>query len=91
MAKPGEGLEEPAPSLLLDQTEAQNAEKIFLETGASFSKGLDDRTPPPPPLLSQGLDPVLYPEKEKAGKNLCTLLVLNVAVAGLSFCVFRNC
>ena len=90
MAKPGEGLEEPAPSLLLDQTEAQNAEKIFLETGPSFSKGLDDRPPPPPPL-SQGLDPVLYPEKGKAGKNFCTLVVLNVAVAGLSFCVFRNC
>ena len=72
---------------LLDQTEAQNAEKIFLETGPSFSKGLDDRTPP----LSQGLDPVLYPEKGKAGKNFCTLFVLNVAVAGLSFCVFRDC
>ena len=63
--------------------------KYFWRPGPSFSKGLDDRTPPPP--LSQGLDPVLYPEKGKAGKNLYTLVVLNVAVAGLSFCVFRNC
>ena len=47
--------------------------------------------PPLPPPLSQGLDPVLYTEKEKAGKNFCTLFVLNVAVAGLSFCVFRDC
>ena len=64
--------------------------KYFWRPGPSFSKDLDDRTPPPP-SLSQGLDPVLYPEKEKVGKNLCTLFVLNVAVAGLSFCVFRDC
>ena len=34
-----------APLLFLDQTEAQRAEKIFLETG---------------PPLSEGLDPPLY-------------------------------
>ena len=87
MAKPGEGLEEPAPLPIVRPNRGPKCEKIFLETGPSFSKDLDD----PPPPLSQGLDPVLYTEKEKAGKNFCTLLVLNVAVAGLSFCVFRNC
>ena len=34
----------PPPSLFLDQTEAQRAEKKFLETwDPPFSKGLDDR------------------------------------------------
>ena len=34
----------PSPSLFLDQTEAQRAEKKFLETcDLPFSKGLDDR------------------------------------------------
>ena len=34
----------PPPSLFLDQTEAQRAEKQFLETwDLPFSKGLDDR------------------------------------------------
>ena len=36
------------PPLFLDQTEAQRAKKIFLETAH-----------PPPPLFSQGLDPAL--------------------------------
>ena len=42
--------------------------------------------------LTQGLDPALYTEKgKKAGKNLCTLLVSNVAVAGLFFFFFVFC
>ena len=53
MADPGEGPGGPAPPpLVLGQTEAQRAEKIFLETPS---------TPPPPPPpprppLSKGLD-----------------------------------
>ena len=46
----GQGRGAPPP-LFLDQTEAQRAAKIFLETfPPPLSKGLDDRpTPPPPP------------------------------------------
>ena len=42
------------PPLLLDQTEAQRAEKFFgkIGTPTSFSKGLDDR-PTPQPLISR--------------------------------------
>ena len=36
-----------APLLFLDQTEAQRAEKIFLETAPPLSRGLDDRAAPP--------------------------------------------
>ena len=43
--------------LVLDQTEARGAEKMFLESSPPLSKGLDDR--PPPPNLSQGVDPAL--------------------------------
>ena len=42
--------------LVLDQTEAREAEKMFLESSPPLSKGLDDR---PPPNLSQGVDPAL--------------------------------
>ena len=49
----------PPPPLFLDQTEAQRAEKVFLETASSpLSKGLDDCNTAPPRAshLSQGLD-----------------------------------
>ena len=55
VADPGEG---PLP-LFLDQTEAQRAKNIFLDTTpppVTFSKGLDDRAPSP---LSHGLDVAL--------------------------------
>ena len=67
MADPGEGPgggggggggapRPPRPPLLLDQTEATRAEKIFSENAPPpplpLSQGLDDRTPP----LSEGLD-----------------------------------
>ena len=66
--------------------------KIFWRPFPSFSMGGEYRTPPPPPPpLSQGLDQALHTEKGKADKNLCTLLVLNFAVAGLSFRVLRDC
>ena len=45
--------------LVLDQTEARGAEKMFLESSPPLSKGLDDRPTPPPPNLSQGVDPAL--------------------------------
>ena len=44
MVDPGEGLEGPEPSLFLDQTEAQRAEKFFFKTA-----------PPPPTILRCGL------------------------------------
>ena len=44
--------------LVLDQTEARGAEKMFLESSPPLSKGLDDR-PTPSPNLSQVLDPAL--------------------------------
>ena len=56
MADPGEGHGGFAPSLFLHQTEARGAEKKFSETAPSLSQGLDD---PPPPKLSEGLDPPL--------------------------------
>ena len=34
--------------LFLNQTEARRAQKMFLETAPSFSKGLDARAPSPP-------------------------------------------
>ena len=60
VADPGEGPGgAPAPPLFLDQTEARRAEKNF--GGDRSSPGLDDRQPhPPPPPLSQGLDPALH-------------------------------
>ena len=55
----------PPPTLFLDQTEAQGAEKIFWETAPPLCKGLDDRLP----ALSQGLDPAL-PIHSKMAKKL---------------------
>ena len=55
MADPGEG---PGLPLFLAQTEARLAEKVFFGDRPRLSKGLDD---PPPPRLSHGLDPALYP------------------------------
>ena len=50
----------PATPLFLDQTEARKVEKkILLETCSPLSQGLDDRPQPPPPPLSEGLDPPL--------------------------------
>ena len=48
MADPGEGPGGPGLPLVLDQTEARRAEKIFLEDRPPLSKGLDDQ----PPLIS---------------------------------------
>ena len=53
---PGEGPGGTRTPLLLAQTEARRAEKIFFETDPPLSQGLDDRGPP----LSEGLDPPLY-------------------------------
>ena len=50
---PGKGPGRPRPSLLLDQTEARRAEKIWRGDHPPISKGLDDRPSP----LSQGLGP----------------------------------
>ena len=58
VANPGEG----PPTLFLDQTEAQRAEKTFFgdRPPPPFSHGLVDRPfPPPPPPLSESLDPPL--------------------------------
>ena len=50
---PGEGRGGPGTPLFLDQTEAQRAEKYFLETGSpSLPQGLDDQ--PPPLILRSG-------------------------------------
>ena len=46
MADQEHGPKPPPTPLLLDQTEAQRAEKIFLETAPPpLSQGLDDRSP----------------------------------------------
>ena len=45
----------PLPPIVLDQTEARRAEKIFWRPASSLILGLDDPSPPPPfPLLSRG-------------------------------------
>ena len=51
----------PSPPLFLDQNEAQSAKKnvFFFKPGPPLSQSLDDQTPPPP-LLSEGLDPPLH-------------------------------
>ena len=62
MADPGKGpggVAPPPPLLMLDETEARGAEKIFWETAPRpLYKGLDD-CPPSLPPLSQRLDPAL--------------------------------
>ena len=59
VADPGEGPGGAAPPLFPDQTEARRAKKIFFgDQPPPVSKGLDDR-PPPPSILSQGIDPAL--------------------------------
>ena len=45
--------------LFLDQTEAWRAETVFLETDPHLSQGLDDRPPPPSPIISQSRDTAL--------------------------------
>ena len=55
VADPGEGPGGPGSLLILDQTEAQKAEKKLFEIGSLLSQGLDD----PPPNLSKGLAPPL--------------------------------
>ena len=63
-ADPGKGPRGAVPPplpLCLDQTEARRAEKFFLSPGPSL---LGDRSPPPAPPLSEGLDPLL---------NMCAL------------------
>ena len=57
----GPGPAPPPPLLVLDQTEARRAEKIFwgdCPSPTPLSKGLYDRPPPTPPLC-KGLDPAL--------------------------------
>ena len=49
----------PLPPLVLDQTEARRAEKIFLEDRPPPYLRVWMTSPPPPPL-SHGLDPVLH-------------------------------
>jgi len=51
----------PGPSLFLDQTEAQRAEKIFPRPASPLFLRVWVTPPPPaPPPLSQGLDPALF-------------------------------
>ena len=67
MADPGEGLGGAGPPLFFDQNETQRAEKNFFGDRTPLSQGLDER-PPPPPTLSEGLDPPLiayFPFKRK--------------------------
>ena len=46
----------------------EGPKKIFLETGSSpLSQGLDDRPPPLPPPLSEGLDPPLKTTSKVTG------------------------
>ena len=55
-ADPGQGPGGPGP-LIFGQTEARRAEKPFFQTAPlPLSQGLDD---PPPPSLSEGVDPPL--------------------------------
>ena len=61
MADTGKGPPPPPPFLILDQTDAQRAEKKFttalpLPPPPPLSRGLDDRAP----SLSEGLDPPLH-------------------------------
>ena len=61
VADPGKGPVGYSPSpLFLDQTEARRAEKTFLGDRPPLphlSKGLDDRSPPPPPLIKVWVRP----------------------------------
>ena len=59
------------PPLLLDQTEARRAEKVFFKTAPpALSQGLGDRPHPPPPL-SEALDPSLSTQAIEAWKVKC--------------------
>ena len=58
VAVQGKGPGGPGSPLFLDQTEAQKAEKHFWDQDP-LHQGLDDRPPPTPPPLSEGLDPPL--------------------------------
>ena len=76
VANPGEGAEELAPLLFLDQTKARRAEKGFLGATAPLPypflrawmtappppppPGGRGPPPPPPPPPSEGVDPPLY-------------------------------
>ena len=51
-----------APPLFLDQTEARTAEKLFFGRPAPLLYLRVWMTAPPPPPLSQGLDPALIRE-----------------------------
>ena len=74
MADPGEGSgDPPSPTpLFLDQTEARRAEKFFLGDRPGVWMAAPP-TPPPPTLLSEGLDPVLIiitPVREDCVRDL---------------------
>ena len=55
----GRGPGSSPPPLFLDQTEARRAEKKIFETGLPLYLGVWKTAPPPPPL-SEGLDPPLH-------------------------------
>ena len=42
---------DPAPPYFYTKLRPEGRKKIFLRPGPSFCQGLDDRTPPPPPLI----------------------------------------
>lgn len=50
----------PGPPLILHQTKARRAEKVFSETDPPFLRvWMTEPSPPPPRPLSEGLDPRL--------------------------------
>ena len=51
MADPGRGLGGLVPPYFLTKMRPEGPEKIFWETKAPLSQGLDDRPPPPPRLI----------------------------------------
>ena len=60
------------PPLLLDQTEARRAEKVFFKTAPPLSQGLGDSPhTPPPPSPSEALDPSLSTQAIEAWKVKC--------------------
>ena len=79
--------------LLLDQTEARRAKKVFLETALPLlSEGLDDRyPPPPPPPLSQSPVPALrYIKRYKQQQNMNWELWYNCKASKFSESTFAN-